>query len=188
MNFRIARNRVAAAALASVLVVAPAAPAGAVEIPWVQAPCATGAITQHAGFVDDQGIRRVTIAGWIQPCGEPVTSASFARIAYYPTGTLPLILPAELGPTGLYPYESQTTPTSFTFDYFVQDPPVAYGPVRAICVARSRTAPVACVAIDLPDRVGAPVVSPISTGDDRVTVPDRRPSGAKSSPTCGSCL
>jgi hypothetical protein len=177
----------AAAVLAGLLTLVVAAPASARSGPsWIQAPCATGAITDYAGAPDGW----VSLAGWIQPCGEPTPDASFGILRYHEKAARLLYLdPSQM----VQPYASATAPTSFTADYNVNlHGPIEdrlYGAIRAICVVRSLHAPVACVRIDLAADGGAPLVAPIPTDDPRMSVPVvLLPAEKKLDPACGNCV
>jgi hypothetical protein len=184
MRFRLMPARVSAAATAVLLVLAPATPAAATMPPtWVEAPCATGALTEYAGSVDEQGLSHVSVAGWIQPC-EDEPSATFAVMVYDSAAGSPLLQETAEGWTGYYPYKSASEPTPFRFDLGFRAP----SPVRAACVARGMRAPVACVSVDQ-SGTGAPVVAPIPTDDPRIVPATRIVIGAPDIVVvCGSCV
>jgi hypothetical protein len=197
MTIRITRSRVLAAALAGLVAVLPAAPAVGRTSSWVEAPCATGAITQYAGTVDGL-TRHVTLSGWIQPCGEVPAGAAFATIRYDTETAYALVHSLPRDRTGgLFPFESTTGPTEFNLDYllFAGDPALEqslFRDLQALCIARGLDAPVACVAIELPDRPAAPVVTPIPTDDHRVrqraTMPHPPSDFDAPNPLCGNCV
>jgi len=180
------RVRTAVAVLAALLALALPAPAWAGSAAtWIVAPCATGAITTYTGGPDG----RVSLAGWIQPCGEPIPDASFAVMRYH-EHIARLLYP---DPTQMVqPYESATAPTAFTVDYDMDLHDVEerlYGALRAICVVRSFHAPVACVQIDRSADGGAPLVAPLPVDDPRTAVPVLLlPAEKKVNPACGNCV
>jgi hypothetical protein len=177
----------AAAVLAGLLTLVFAAPAAARSGPsWIQAPCATGAVTEYAGTPDGW----VSLAGWIQPCGEPRPDASFGFLRYHEHAARLLYrYPSQM----VQPYESTTAPTAFTAGYTTNPhggiDDQQYGAVRAICVVRNLHAPVACVGIDVPAGGGAPLVTPIPVDDPRLSVPVvLLPPETKLDPACGNCV
>jgi hypothetical protein len=180
--------RTAIAVLAGLCALVLPTPASAVAtFTWIEAPCASGAITEYAGSPDG----RVTLSGWIQPCGEPRPDAAFGIMRYHETAaTLLYVTPSQI----VRPYGSTTAPTAFTAEYTMDGhgtiDEMAHGTLRAICVVRAYGAPVACVGIDRPTASGAPLVSPIATDDLRVTsVPEIRiPADKKTDPACGNCV
>lgn len=179
------RPRMALAALAGLCALALPTPASAAaSFTWIEAPCATGAITRYAGSGDG----RVSLAGWIRPCGEPRPDASFGIMLYHESAA------RLIGGAGqmVTPYASTTAPTEFTVDYNMDSREIVdltFGALRAICVVRGHSAPVACVAIDRPTGSGAPLVTPLSPDDPRVVDVPRiwLPPGSKTDPVCGNC-
>jgi hypothetical protein len=194
MIFRKRRTRVIPAALAAVLLaVAPWSPASAAFMRWIDAPCATGAITEYAIGVDDHGEVHVTLAGWIQPCGEPIPGATFGTMEYHTNAATVYALP---GSDALHEYDS-AAPTVFAVDYNLDaveaiQAELDYGPLRALCVARDYAAPVACVGLDRPEPGGTPHLMPIAPDDPRVaSVPvDRSPGNdpEDDGQYCGNCV
>jgi len=183
------RVRTAAAVLAgllSLVIATPASASGGSGPAWIQAPCATGAITDHLGSPDGW----VSLAGWIQPCGEPMPDASFGVIRYHEHAARLLYrYPSEM----VRPYASATAPTAFTAEYNAYlhgaIEQQQYGALRAICVVRNLHAPVACVRIDRPVDGGAPLVAPLAVDDPRTSVPVvLLPAEKKLDPACGNCV
>jgi hypothetical protein len=180
--------RIALAVLAGLVTLVLPAPASAVaSFTWIEAPCATGAITEYAGSADG----RVSLSGWVQPCGEPTPDASFGIMRYHENTAM---LFSTVSSQMVRPYQSTTAPTAFTVEYNVDareglDVVLGLGAVRAICVVRGWYAPVACVGIDRPAGGGAPTVTPISTDNARTCVPEiGLPADKKTNPACGSCV
>lgn len=189
-SVRMRRTRTAVAVAAGLVALVLAAPATAVAAPaesFVVAECATGAITRYAGTYHGRGQYRVTVAGWIQPCGEFSPDATFGIMHYF--GTVATLVPNAS--SALRPYRSTTAPTTFRVDYRWGSRTPQYGPLRALCVVRSYHDAVACVGVDQPARGGRPRVFRIRTDDPRVTsvpvlsIPGDGKTGA---PFCGTCV
>ena len=198
MTFRLTLARVAVAALAGLLALAPSAPAAAVIPPvpvdpfLTHAPCATGAITFSSGSVrpDDN---LLMLEGWIEPCTAPARPAGFGVMRYYTT----LAKPSYFGTVHriggspstypLYPYDPAAPRTQFTFDFRWE----SGGRLRALCLARTVEAPVACVAVELPENEFARRFLPIPVDDPRITsvpISLERRGGTDSDPACGNCV
>ncbi|MEJ3750208.1 hypothetical protein WEI85_43980 [Actinomycetes bacterium KLBMP 9797] len=181
------RRLVAATAMAALLVLAPVTPAAAVPAIWHGTACASGAITEYAGSVTTNGTRQVSVAGWVQPCGEPTASAAFAIMRYYPDAAVR---------DGAQSYEAWDTPTGFRRTVTLDDPAAFVtfeeqygGPLDALCVVRDYWSPLACVDVDAWGG-GQPTVIPIPIDASPMrcvpkAVGERIP---VLNPTCGSCV
>lgn len=199
MIFRLTRARIAVAALAGALALASGTPRttaagsparGDKPPTLVAAPCATGEITYSAGAL--HGSRHLALEGWIEPCVEPERPAGFSVMLYYTTYAAPYFFRADgphhpAVPGHRYPYDPDTPRTRFTFDFVWS----SGARLRAICVARTFEAPVACVAVEPPDDIHARPFLPISVDDPRITsVPVRLDEWGDEgpSPACGNCV
>ncbi|MFY1670897.1 hypothetical protein ACN27G_13150 [Plantactinospora sp. WMMB334] len=202
MSFHLILARTAVAALAGLMAMAPwtpmavaARPPERVDTPpltLVPAPCATGEITYSAGGLQP-GNRHLALEGWIEPCVEPERPAGFSVMLYYTTYAAPYFFTSD-GPYHVpvpgrrYPYDPVTLRTQFTFDFVWSSGAL----LRALCVARSVDAPVACVAVELPEDVYfSRRFSPIPVDDSRITsVPVRldNSGGPGGNPACGNCV
>lgn len=174
--------RVAAAtALAALLTLAPAAPAAVASA----TTCVTGAVTGYAGDLTADGLRRVTVAGWAQPCpGSAATTFSLTR--YY----------LDAGQHERRQLTSADAPTPFTLTVTLDDPRLVvtpeerYGPLGAICLAGGLWTPLSCVGVDSIVQGAPPAVRalPVDASVIRCVprVYDRHVPVVN--PTCGNCV
>jgi len=189
---RLRRTAVAATALVAVTLGATATPAAAAErLPlWMPAPCAEGAVTGHEPVWDaDDTVSGIAVEGWIRPCAALEQPAAFGVIRYHATAGL-LLYGLEGPPLNSRSYRSATEATHFTATASHVGPwAAAYGPLRAVCLARTPLDPLACVALEA-DADGQPRTVAIPVDDDRVRVLIRQVVLMNSdiSPWCGTCV
>jgi hypothetical protein len=145
---------------------------------WLPAPCATGAVTEVRHDVDELGAPMLWLSGWIQPCAGTELTDGFTVIRYYPESGIR---------SRIVPYQSLSSPTSFTFliDGLRR---VLLPNMAALCVAYAYEGRASCIGIDVGGPGEQPVAGPISTDDRRVLVGTRRESVYPQHPTCGTCL
>jgi hypothetical protein len=162
MTVRRRRYRLAMAAVAALLLLAPAARADASECWLFRPPCANGAITSSSvepTLVGGDII--VRLGGWSAMCPAPVTPPpSGAKYEFgliiYGTGGSWLARLTEYGSTqGLHPF-------TYRVNYTAERP---LGPMVAACLAYDYHERMSCVAVDFNQN---PIVTPISVHDPRV--------------------
>jgi hypothetical protein len=189
---RLRQTAVAATALVTVTLGATAMPATAAErLPlWTPVPCAEGAVTGHEPARDADGtVGGIAVEGWIRPCAGLEQPAAFGVIRYHETAGL-LLYGSDGPPLNSRPYGSATEATNFTAAAWnVAILAAAYGPLRAVCLARTPLDPLACVALE-PDADGQLRTVAIPVDDDRVRVLIRQMVLMDSDigPWCGTCV
>jgi hypothetical protein len=177
MTTMISRRRypLLAAAVAGLLLMAPAARAYADECWTHRPPCATGAISSYQVEPShDGGDVFIRLDGWSALCPPdrepevtPAQESEFGLILYSGTGGWL---------ARLSEYGSATMPQAFSYrvNYTVERP---FGPVVAACLAHDYDKRLSCIAVDFEQN---PIVVPISVDDHRVTRPILAP--------CAQCV